>query len=402
MNTSMRRSVRYRQMKKNGTSADSIDIAFSTPRKMKVFSWQGDIDTIMSPMDSLRYYKFFLEPGMMSMDPETGFVKAWVGGLDYKYFKYDHVKQGKRQVGSTFKPFVYASAISQNHYSPCYEIPNTRVTFEKEKFGLEDDWTPENAGDEYGGMVSLKYGLAKSMNNVTAYLMKQIGPRPVVELVKDMGVSANIPAVPSIALGTADLSVFEMVGAYGSFANKGIYTRPTMILRIEDKNGVVIDEYVPETKEVMSAETAYVMLSLMQGVTKYGTGIRLRTHGARYPNNAVTGYPYGFTNPIAGKTGTSQNHSDGWFMGIVPNLVTGVWVGNEDRSVHFKTITYGQGATTALPIWAMYMKKVYADEDLDISDGNFEVPETGVSVNLDCEKSKKEKKLEVNIEEEEF
>jgi penicillin-binding protein 1A len=403
MEVAMRRSYRYRLMKNRNISEDSIKAVFNTPTQMKVFSWKGDIDTIMSPMDSLRYYKFFLESGMMSMDPETGFVKAWVGGIDYKYFKYDHVKQAKRQVGSTFKPFVYASAISQNHYSPCYEIPNTRVTFEKgPKWHLDKDWTPENAGDEYGGMVSLKFGLAKSMNNVTAWAMKQTGPAAVVKLAKKMGVESDIPEAPSIALGTADLSVYEMVGAYGTFANKGIYTKPMTVLRIEDNNGILLDEFVPETNVALSAETAYVMLNLMQGVTKFGTGVRLRTRNAKYYLNPVTGYPYQFENPIAGKTGTSQNHSDGWFMGIVPNLVTGVWVGNEDRSVHFKHISFGQGATTALPIWALYMKKVYADKDLKISDGDFELPENGVSINLDCEKEKESKKVEEVIEEEEF
>ena len=403
MNVAMRRSYRYKSMKRRNISHDSIQAVFNTPVQMKVFSWKGDVDTIMSPMDSLRYYKFFLESGLMSMDPETGFVKAWVGGINYKHFKYDHVKQAKRQVGSTFKPFVYASAISQNHYSPCYEIPNTRVTFEKgPKWHLDKDWTPENAGDEYGGMVSLKYGLAKSMNNVTAWAMKQTGPSAVVKLVKKMDLESNGPEAPSIALGTADLSVFEMVGAYGTFANKGIYTKPVTIIRIEDNNGIILDEFIPETTEVLSAETAYVMLNLMQGVTKFGTGVRLRTKGARYKMNSVTGYPYAFTNPIAGKTGTSQNHSDGWFMGTVPNLVTGIWVGNEDRSVHFKSITFGQGATTALPIWALYMKKVYANKNLKISDGDFELPENGVSINLDCNKIKEDKKVEEIIEEEEF
>ena len=403
MEVAMRRSYRYRLMKNRNISEDSIKAVFNTPTQMKVFSWKGDVDTIMSPMDSLRYYKFFLESGMMSMDPETGFVKAWVGGIDYEYFKYDHVKQAKRQVGSTFKPFVYASAISQNHYSPCYEIPNTRVTFEKgPKWHLDKDWTPENAGDEYGGMVSLKYGLAKSMNNVTAWAMKQTGPAAVVKLAKKMGVESEIPEAPSIALGTADLSVYEMVGAYGTFANKGIYTKPVTVLRIEDNNGILLDEFVPETTVALSAETAYIMLNLMQGVTKYGTGVRLRTKYAKYYLNPATGYPYQFTNPIAGKTGTSQNHSDGWFMGIVPNLVTGVWVGNEDRSVHFKHISFGQGATTALPIWALYMKKVYANKDLGISDGDFEMPENGISINLDCEKVKEAKKVEEVIEEEEF
>jgi len=406
MEIAMHRSYRYRLMKNRDISEDSIKAVFNTPIEMKVFSWKGDVDTIMSPMDSIRYYKFFLETGVMSMEPQTGFVKAWVGGIDYKYFKYDHVKQAKRQVGSTFKPFVYASAISQNHYSPCYEIPNTRVTFEKgPKWHLDKDWTPENAGDEYGGMVSLKYGLAKSMNNVTAWAMKQTGPRAVVDMVKKMGVKSEVPVAPSIALGTADLSVYEMVGAYGTFANKGIYTKPVTILKIEDNNGILLDKYIPETTEVLSAETAYVMLDLMQGVTKYGTGVRLRTKGARYKRaygNPVTGYPYEFKNPIAGKTGTSQNHSDGWFMGTVPNLVTGVWVGNEDRSVHFGSLYYGQGATTALPIWGIYMKKVYADKSLEVSDGDFELPENGVSINLDCEKAKEKVKVEEVIEEEEF
>jgi len=201
------------------------------------------------------------------------------------------------------------------------------------------------------------------------------------------------------------LSVYEMVGAYGTFANKGIYTKPVTVIRIEDKNGIVLDEFMPETNEVLSAETAYVMLNLMQGVTQYGTGVRLRTSGARYKRtygNPVTGYPYKFTNPIAGKTGTSQNHSDGWFMGTVPNLVTGVWVGNEDRSVHFRSLYYGQGATTALPIWALYMKKVYADKSLKVSDGDFEMPESGITINLDCDKAKKAEKVEEKFEEEEF
>lgn len=401
MDTAMRRSDRYRKMSKYGVPLDSIKMIFNVPRQMKVFSWKGDLDTIMSPMDSLRYYKFFLETGLMSMEPQTGFVKAWVGGINYKYFKYDHVKQGKRQVGSTFKPFVYASAVDQLHYSPCYEVPNTKVTFEKENFDIDEDWTPRNSGDRYGGMLTLKEGLAKSVNTVTAYLMKQIGPKPVVTLVKNMGVKARIPAVPSIALGTSDLSVYEMVGAYGSFANRGIYTEPITILRIEDNNGVVLDEFVPKTKEVMSAKTAFTMLSMMQGVTKYGTGVRLRTKGANYILNSVTGYPYEFTNSIAGKTGTSQNHSDGWFMGIVPNLVTGVWVGNEDRSVHFDNIYFGQGATTALPIWALYMKKVYANSDLEISKDKFESV-VGLRINLDCDKEKVDKIKADEIYEEDF
>ena len=402
MKTAMRRTDRYRKMKNRGMSMESIVSAFNTPRKMKVYSWKGAIDTTFTPMDSLRYYKSFFETGLMSMNPQTGHIKAWVGGINYKYFKYDHVKQGRRQVGSTFKPFVYASAVGQKNYSPCYEVPNTLVTFEKEKFGLSSDWTPRNSGDKYGGMLSLKEGLAKSVNTVTAYLMKQIGPKPVVKLAKEMGITTHIPAVPSISLGTPDISLYEMVGAYGSFANQGIYTKPTTVLRIEDSNGVVIEEFMPETREVMSAETAYVMLSMMQGVTKFGTGVRLRTSAAKYRYNSVTGYPYKFKNPIAGKTGTSQNHSDGWFMGVVPNLVTGVWVGHEDRAAHFRSITYGQGATTSLPIWGVYMNKVYSNPDLEVSKGEFEIPITGIKMNLDCESQKIKKMREEYIEDVEF
>jgi len=257
MTSAMKRSSRYYWLKHRGVDDDSIQKVFNTPVEMRVFSWNGDIDTTMTPMDSILYYKYFLHVGLMSVEPHTGYVRAYVGGINYKHFQYDHVMVGKRQVGSTFKPFVYASAISQNHYSPCYEIPNTRVTFEKgPKWHLDKDWTPENAGDEYGGMVSLKYGLAKSMNNVTAWAMKQTGPEAVVKLVKEMGVESDIPVAPSIALGTADLSVYEMVGAYGTFANKGIYTKPVTVIRIEDKNGIVLDEFIPETNEVLSAETA--------------------------------------------------------------------------------------------------------------------------------------------------
>lgn len=398
MERAKRRSNHYKSLKARGMSADSIDIVFNTPKPMTVFSWNGDIDTLFSPMDSIRYYKSFYQTGMISVEPQTGFVKAWVGGIDYKHFKYDHVKQGKRQVGSTFKPFVYATAIKQKHYSPCFTVPNVETCIEKGKFGLLDDWCPSNSDGEYGGEYTLKYALANSVNTVTTYLMKQVGPDPVTRLVHEMGVKSDIEAVPSIALGTVDLSVYEMAGSYTTFANKGVYTEPIMITRIEDRNGVVLQEFSPQTNEVMSEEDAYVILDLMKGVTQGGTGTRLRGKWGSYPNDVVTGYPWTFENPIAGKTGTTQNNSDGWFMGVVPNLITAVWGGCEDRSAHFGSITYGQGATVSLPVWALYMKKCYADKHLNVSKGDFEKPLTPISVELNCKEYKDEEGDPIELE----
>ena len=385
----IKNTQRYRGMKRRGASQDSIQKAFTTPIPMTVFTWQGDKDTVLSPRDSIIYYKGLYQVGMMSVEPQSGHVKAWVGGNDYQYFKYDHVKQGKRQVGSTFKPFVYASAILEKNYSPCMEVPNARICIEKGEFGLIEDWCPSNSDNKYGGTKSLKHALANSMNTVTTFLMKQVGPRPVIDLARRMGITGNIPEVPSIALGTVDLSVYEMVGSYTTFANKGRYVQPIMVTRIEDKNGVVIEEFTPESRQVMSDRDAYVILKLLMGVTEDGTGYRLRHNYGKnfYRNNAVTGYPYEFTNEIAGKTGTTQNNSDGWFMGAVPNLITGVWTGCEDRAAHmggrFGTY-YGQGATAALPIWAVYMKKNYANPDLGISASPFERPRGELRIDVDC------------------
>lgn len=384
MTRAMRRTPRYRFLKKAGASKDSIQKVFNTPIPMSIFSWDGDIDTVLSPMDSIRYYKHFYQAGMMSVEPQTGFIKAWVGGINYKHFKYDHVKQGKRQVGSTFKPFVYATAIKQKHYSPCFEVPNVPTCIEKGKFGILKDWCPKNSDGEYGGVYSLKSALANSVNTVTAYLMNQIGPEPVTRLAREMGVVSEIDVQPAIALGAVDLSVYEMVGSYTTFANKGVYTEPIMVTRIEDKNGVLLDEFTPRTNEVMSEEDAYIILNLLKGVTTYGTGRRLRFKGGKYLNDVVTGFPYNLTNPIAGKTGTTNNQSDGWFMGAVPNLITGVWGGCEDRSAHFGGSYYGQGATVALPAWALFMKKCYADPDLNISKGDFEKPDAPISIDLNC------------------
>ena len=385
----MKNTQRYRGMKRRGASQDSIQKAFTTPIPMTVFTWQGDKDTVLSPRDSIIYYKGLYQVGMMSVEPQSGHVKAWVGGNDYQYFKYDHVKQGKRQVGSTFKPFVYASAILEKNYSPCMEVPNAKICIEKGEFGLIEDWCPSNSDDKYGGTKSLKHALANSMNTVTTFLMKQVGPRPVINLARRMGITGDIPEVPSIALGTVDLSVYEMVGSYTTFANKGRYVQPIMVTRIEDKNGVVLEEFTPETRQVMSDRDAYVILKLLMGVTEDGTGIRLRHDLGNnfYRNKAVTGYPYKFTNEIAGKTGTTQNNSDGWFMGAVPNLITGVWTGCEDRAAHMGGglgTYYGQGATAALPIWAVYMKKNYANPDLGISKSPFERPKGALNTDVDC------------------
>ena len=388
MEQAKRRSERWGKMKARGLDEESILASFEEPTEMEVFGWGGDIDTVMTPTDSIRYYKHFLRAGMMSMEPQSGHVKAWVGGINYRHFQFDHVMQGKRQIGSTFKPFVYATAIDQLKLSPCDSLPDGYYCVEPAKFGAHDAWCPKNSGDRYIGKRTLKNALANSVNTISARLIDKVGPRPVANLARNLGVTSYIPSVPAIALGSADLSVYEMVGAYSSFANKGIYVKPILVTRIEDKNGTVIYQATPKTKDVLSEESAYVTLKLLEGVTESGSGIRLRHVGADKTNpifrDIVTGYPYAFENPIAGKTGTTQNQSDGWFIGMVPNLATGVWVGGEDRATHFETITYGQGATMALPIWASYMKACYADSTLLVSQEPFEAPSV-ISIPLDCD-----------------
>ena len=387
---SMRRSERWRKMKYDlKKDNEEIENSFFEPVDMTIFSWEGDIDTIMTPLDSMKYYKSFFRPGMMSMDPTNGYIKAWVGGMNYRHFQYDMVKKGKRQIGSTFKPFVYAAAIDQLKLSPCDTFPDSQFCIEKNKFGNIEQWCPKNSGDKYGRTRTLKNALANSVNTVTARLMDRIGPQTVVKLAKDLGIEQRILPVPSIALGTPDLSVYEMVAAYSTFANKGVYTQPVFVEKIEDKNGTTLFEHQPITKDVLSEEAAYVTVNLLEGVTMAGSGTRLRTTGAdeynRAYQNVVTGYPYEFTNPIAGKTGTTQNQSDGWFIGMVPNLVTGVWVGAEDRAIHFEDIAYGQGASMALPIWGVYMKSVYQDTTLMISNVSFDRPKK-LTIELDCNK----------------
>ena len=369
LETSMKRTDRYRILKNSGMPLDSIKANFERPVPMTIFSWKGPIDTVMSPMDSIRYYKWFLQASLISIESHTGHVKAYVGGLDYRFFKYDHVTQARRQVGSTFKPFLYSLAMQEGEYTPCTRIPNIKYNIQ-----LEDGrvWSPGNSGGAVGEEITLKYALAQSNNWISAYLMNQFGPNAVIAQARRMGVESPIDAVPAICLGVCDLKLIEMVGAMSTFANQGVYIKPMFITRIEDKNGNVIQRFSPEESEAMSELTAYKMVELMKGVVQSGTGIRLRSL-------------YGFNNPIAGKTGTTQKNSDGWFMGITPDLTTGVWVGAEDRSVHFRSTKLGQGSHTALPIWAIYMKKVYADKNLGISKGDFPKPYApGVDLDFNC------------------
>jgi len=379
LETSMKRSDRYRSLKNAGVPMDSIKAEFDRPVRMTIFSWDGPIDTILSPMDSIRYYKWFLQASLISIESHTGHVKAYVGGLDYRFFKYDHVTQARRQVGSTFKPFLYSLAMQEGEYTPCTRIPNIQYNIQ-----LEDGtvWSPGNSGGAVGQEITLKYALAQSNNWISAYLMNQFGPNAVIAQARRMGVESPIDAVPAICLGVCDLKLIEMVGAMSTFANQGVYIKPMFITRIEDKNGNVIQRFSPEESEAMSELTAYKMIELMKGVVQSGTGIRLRSL-------------YGFNNPIAGKTGTTQKNSDGYFMGITPDLTTGVWVGAEDRSVHFRSTKLGQGSHTALPIWALYMKKVYADKSLNISKGDFTKPNIpGVDLNFDCNRYDNEEGIE--------
>ncbi|ALU25710.1 transglycosylase domain-containing protein [Myroides odoratimimus] len=385
MMRAMKTSERWRQMKEQGKSESDIIKSFDVKTEMRIFSWKGERDTVMTPKDSIRYYKHFLQAGMMAMEPQTGHIKAWVGGINYKHFQYDHVGQGARQVGSTFKPFVYATAIEQLHYSPCDSIIDSPFTMPKGRYGISRDWSPQNSNRSYRGIMTLKQALAGSVNTITAKLMDKVGPKAVVNMCRDLGISGDIPQSPAIALGAFDITVSDMVAAYSTFANQGIYVKPIFITRIADKNGVILFNAIPETKDVVSKDVAYAIIKLLEGVTESGSGVRLRTtwQGAGYKR--VTGHPYKFTNPIAGKTGTSQNNSDGWFIGMVPNLATGVWVGNDDRAAHFRTMTYGQGATLALPIWGIFMNKCYADKSLEVAKSGFPVPEH-LSIRVDCTK----------------
>jgi penicillin-binding protein 1A len=352
-------SDRGRILKNQGMSSKEIYAEFKKPINMKVFSWHGEIDTVLSPLDSIKYCKLFLQTGFMAMDPLSGNVKVYIGGIDFAHFKYDHVTQSKRQAGSTFKPFLYILAM-QEGFNPCDEVPNISQTF----YVNDTIYIPKSNSrkEDLGQMKTLKWGLAHSENNISAWLIKQFNPKPIADIAYKMGITSYIDPVPSMIYGTSDMTVTEMVSSYATFANKGVHTRPVYITRIEDKNGNILAEIQPERMESINEKTAYLMLNLMEGVTDFGTAVRLR-------------YRYNFTAQIAAKTGTTQNHSDGWMIGITPKLVAGGWVGAEDRSVHFDRMDMGQGATMALPIYALFMEKVYADKTLGITQSDvFEAP----------------------------
>jgi penicillin-binding protein 1A len=381
LNFSVKQSEHYRQLKSQGLNHESIIRVFKKPAEMTVFGWRGEIDTTMTPLDSVKYSLGFLRSAMMTMETKTGHVKAWVGGPNYKYFMYDMVKLGKRQVGSTVKPFLYTLAM-QNGYSPCTMVPNAEQTFY-----LADGttWTAKNSGDtDYDGqMVTLKWGLANSVNQVSGWVMKQFNPESMASMMRKLGITSPIDAVPSMFLGTSDVTIYEMVGAYGTYANHGVYTKPIFVTRIEDKNGNVLARFSPDHHDAIDPKTAYLMLNLMEGVVNEGTSQRLRREGLIYG---------GLTADIAGKTGTTQNQSDGWFMGVTPELVTGVWTGGDLRAIHFEGLSMGQGANMALPVYGYFMNKLYRDRTLGYSQGTrFEVPE-GFRMDLDCSKVMKENK----------
>jgi penicillin-binding protein 1A len=371
----MYRSDRYKELHDDGKSDDEIRQNFETPDSLQLFTWKGEIDTVMKPIDSIVFTKMMLRNSLMSMDPTTGYIKAWVGGTNYEHFKYDQVMMGTRQVGSTAKPFTYAVAI-ENGFSPCMEVDNVPVTIK----GYGPDWTPGLfSTDILPGAITLRKALGWSQNYVAAYVMNEVKPEPVVELIKKMGITSPVPPYPSICLGSFNASVFDMTGAYSVFANHGIWTEPTFILRIEDKNGNVIYTHTPKVVQAMDAQTAYVMTYMLKGVIEDGTGSRLQRS------------PYNLTNPIGGKTGTTNDNSDGWFMGITPQLVTGVWTGCEDRDIHFRSTRLGEGANSALPIFALFMKKVYANESLGIKKNvDFDAPKSGINITLDCDAYKQQ------------
>lgn len=372
----IKRTGYYKSLvKQYGEGSDSVNIMLNLPRPMKVFSWDGEIDTVMSAVDSLKYYKHFLQAGFMAMDPHSGHIKAWVGGINHKYFQFDHVKQGKRQPGSTFKPFVYAAVID-NGYTPCFQVPDVPVTFNLPGQN-PPTWTPPNSSGPptgTGQTMTIRQAMARSVNTITAYWMKKLGPRTVVDYAHRLGIESHLEAVPSLCLGAGgEVSLYEMVGAYSTFVNQGVWTEPIYITRIEDENGKVIQEFVPKTREALNEETAYVMLHMLKGFVEE-TG----TAGGRIAPEVRVG------NDVGAKTGTTNNASDGWFMGATKDLVAGAWVGGDDRSIHFRNWAAGQGSRTALPIWNKFMIKVYTDPDLGYTKGEFPKPANGISIELDC------------------
>ena len=389
LNRSIRQSERYRVLSKQGMSFKEIRKTFDQPLKMQVFTWSGIRDTVMTPLDSIKHYKSFFRSGFMVMQPQTGYIKAYVGGPDYRYFMYDMVSAGKRQVGSTIKPILYTLAM-QEGLGPCDKVPNIPQTF---ILPTGEPWSARGGTKRQGEMVTLRWGLANSENNISAWVLKQFTPEAVAQMAHKMGITSFIDPVPSVFLGTAEITVKEMVAAYSIFANKGVYNSPLPVYRIEDKYGNVLQEFRPESREVITENTAYLMCNLLEGVVTGGTGVRLR-------------YKYKLMNPMGGKTGTTQKHADGWFMGVTPDLVGGVWVGAEDRSIHFQNLANGQGASMALPIWAKFLLKAYADPRLKMSDRPFDRP-AGINKRLDCDETISEAEVKemnngIREDEEEF
>lgn len=389
LDRSIRQSERYRVLSKQGMSFDEIRKTFDQPLEMQVFTWSGIRDTVMTPLDSIKHYKSFFRSGFMVMQPQTGYIKAYVGGPDYRYFMYDMVSAGKRQVGSTIKPILYTLAM-QEGLGPCDKVPNIPQTF---ILPTGEPWSARGGTKRQGEMVTLRWGLANSENNISAWVLKQFTPEAVAQMAHKMGITSFIDPVPSVFLGTAEITVKEMVAAYSIFANKGVYNSPLPVYRIEDKYGNVLQEFRPESREVITENTAYLMCNLLEGVVTGGTGVRLR-------------YKYKLMNPMGGKTGTTQKHADGWFMGVTPDLVGGVWVGAEDRSIHFQNLANGQGASMALPIWAKFLLKVYADPRLKMSDRPFDRP-AGINKRLDCDETISEAEVKemnngIREDEEEF
>lgn len=371
MSQARRWSDRYMQMKKLDIDEQTILESFDEPERMRVFAWneKGYVDTVMTPNDSILYCKSILRGAFLAVEPGTGEVKAYVGGPNYRYFKYDNIRQGKRQVGSTIKPFLYTLAM-QEGLNPCYKVVNMPQSFKVNG----TTWTPRSTDSEsqIGRTVTLKWGLTHSSNNISAYLMKQFGPHAMAQMMHKMGVSSHLDEVYSLCVGPADLNLYEMVNAYNVFPSKGVYNSPIFVTRIEDSDGNVLSEFSTRSKEVLNERTAYLMVNLMEGVVKSGTGVRL-------------GWKYGLTGPIAGKTGTTNDNSDGWFIGYTPQIIAGAWVGAEDRMVHFDSKELGQGSNTALPVWGLFMQKCYADSTLGFRrDAEFESPD-GLMLDLSCD-----------------
>ena len=388
MKQARRWSDRYRNMKASGASEQEILKSFGEPVKMRVFSWnaKGHIDTVMTPDDSIRYYKSILRAAFIAMEPNTGEIKAYVGGPNYRYFKYDNARQGKRQVGSTIKPFLYTLAM-QEGMSPCDKVVNVPQTF----IIGDTTWTPKSTDrDEWiGRTVTLKWGLTKSSNNISAYLMKRFGPEAIVEMCHKMGVQSFLDPVPSLCAGPADLSLYEMVGAYNTYPSRGVHVDPIFVTRIEDNMGNVLSEFNARKREAISEQTAYLMVNLMQGVVNDGTATRLR-------------WKYGIKGELAGKTGTTNDQADGWFIGYTPKLTGGVWVGAEDRQVHFESLALGGGSNMALPVWGIFMNKVLKDGTLGISEQDKFIAPVGMTLNLDCDGSDADAETSSGYDEESF